>query len=215
MPRPSRSRAALPVLPPASPSEPRSDASAVASDVKQLMAAGDRDGARERFTALVDLQHRRALRIAYHYLRDADDAAEAVQDAFLKVFVHIASYSELRPFEVWFTRILINGCLDRRKARGRRLKWSIPMADASPNRPLDPPSSSPTPEQRMLTLASAGDVSAALAKLPARQREVFVLRYLGDQTPGEVSATLGLSEATVRVHLFRAIRRLRTLLERS
>ena len=214
MPRHSSSRAALPVFPPASPADPGTGASAVASDVKRLMASGNRDGARDRFTALVDLQHRRALRIAYHYLRDADDAAEAVQDAFLKVFVHIATYSESRPFEIWFARILINGCLDRLKARGRRLKWTIPMTDASPARPLDPASSAPTPEQRMLTLARAGDVSAALAQLPARQREVFVLRYLGDQTPTEVGATLGLSEATVRVHLFRAIRRLRTLLER-
>ncbi len=214
MPRRSSSPAPLP-RPEARPSsDPRTAASAVASDVKRLMASGNRDGAQERFTALVDLQHRRALGIAYHYLRDADDAAEAVQDAFLKVFVHIAAYSESRPFEVWFIRILINGCLDRRKARGRRLKWTIPMAEASPARPLEPASSAPTPEQRMLTLARAGDVGAALAKLPARQREVFVLRYLGDQTPTDVSATLGLSEATVRVHLFRAIRRLRTLLER-
>jgi RNA polymerase sigma factor CnrH len=214
MPRRSNSRAALPGSPLISTDEPRTHASSLASDVKRLMASGDRDDARERFTALVDLQHRRALRIAYHYLRDADDAAEAVQDAFLKVFVHIATYSESRPFEVWFTRVLVNACLDRRKARGRRLRWSIPMADASPARPLDPPSTAPTPEQRMLTLARAGEVSAALAKLPARQREVFVLRYVGHQTPGDVSATLGLSEATVRVHLFRAIRRLRTLLER-
>lgn len=214
MPRRSHSPAPLP-RPEACPSsDSRTDASAVASDVKRLLASGNRDGAHERFTALVDLQHRRALRIAYHYLRDADDAAEAVQDAFLKVFVHIATYSESRPFEIWFTRILINACLDRRKARGRRLKWTIPMTDASPARPLDPASSAPTPEQRMLTLARAGDVSAALAQLPARQREVFVLRYLGDQTPTEVGATLGLSAATVRVHLFRALRRLRTLLDR-
>ena len=214
MPRRSSSPAPLPRPETFPSSDPPTGASAVARDVKRLMAAGDREGAGERFTALVDLQHRRALGIAYHYLQDADDAAEAVQDAFLKVFVHIAAYSESRPFEAWFIRILINGCLDRRKARGRRLKWTIPMAEASPARPLDPASSAPTPEQRMLTLAHAGDVGAALAKLPARQREVFVLRYLGDQTAGDVSATLGLSEATVRVHLFRAIRRLRTLLER-
>ena len=214
MPRRSSSPAPLPRPEACQSSDPRTDASAVANDVKRLMAAGNRDGAHERFTALVDLQHRRALRIAYHYLRDADDAAEAVQDAFLKVFVHIATYSESRPLEIWFARILINASLDRRKARGRRLTWTIPMTDASPARPLDPASSAPTPEQRMLTLARAGDVSAALAQLPARQRGVFVLRYLGDQTPTEVGATLGLSAATVRVHLFRALRRLRTLLER-
>ena len=53
------------------------------------------------------------------------DADEAVQDAFVKVFSHIGSYREAWPFEVWFTRILINGCLDRRKARSRRDRWFV------------------------------------------------------------------------------------------
>ena len=53
------------------------------------------------------------------------EADEAVQDAFVKVFSHIGSYREAWPFEVWFTRILINGCLDRRKARRRRDRWFV------------------------------------------------------------------------------------------
>ena len=57
------------------------------------------------------------MRIAYQYLHDAADADEAVQDAFSRCSAHIGSYREAWPFEVWFTRILINGCLDRRKAR--------------------------------------------------------------------------------------------------
>ena len=84
------------------------------------------DEARERFGGLVAIHQRRALRIAYQYLRDAAEADEAVQDAFVKVFAHIGSYREAWPFEVWFTRILINGCLDRRKARARRERWFAP-----------------------------------------------------------------------------------------
>jgi RNA polymerase sigma-70 factor (ECF subfamily) len=101
--------------------------SAIAADVKALMLAGDRDAARERFAALVAGQQRRAVRLAYQYLRDTHDADEAVQDAFLKVFTHITTYREDLPFEVWFTRILVNACLDLRKARARRLRWVLPM----------------------------------------------------------------------------------------
>src|SRR5215218_10745561 len=104
--------------------------SELAASVKALVVAGERDAARERFAELVDRQQRRALRIAYHYLRDAHDADEAVQDAFVKVFTHITTYRQHLPFEVWFTRILVNGCLDLRKARARRLRWSLPMAPA-------------------------------------------------------------------------------------
>src|SRR4029078_11641222 len=86
-----------------------------------------RDSAREWCAQLGATQHRRAVRIAYQYLRDAHDADEAVQDAFLKVFTHIRSYREELPFEVWFTRILGNACLDVRKARARRLRWVLPL----------------------------------------------------------------------------------------
>src|SRR5262245_586225 len=109
---------------------PTSKDSELAASVKALVVAGDRDAARERFADLVARQQRRAVRIAYNYLRDAHDADEAVQDAFLKVFTHIASYREEYPFEVWFTRILVNGCLDLRKARARRLRWALPMPSA-------------------------------------------------------------------------------------
>src|SRR4029079_16290358 len=102
-----------------------SDDSKLAIEIRGLVELGEMDEARERFTALVTLHQRRASRIAYQYLRDASDADEAVQDAFLKVFTHITSYREAWPFEVWFTRILINGCLDRRKARGRRDRWFV------------------------------------------------------------------------------------------
>ena len=112
--------------------------SELAGAIKALVVAGERDAARERFADLVASQQRRALRIAYQYLRDAHDADEAVQDAFVKVFTHITTYREDLPFEVWFTRILVNGCLDMRKSRARRLRWSLPMSATPESRPTDP-----------------------------------------------------------------------------
>src|SRR5471032_1169076 len=100
----------------------------VAIDVKAFQAAGQTDQARERYAELVTRHQRRALRIAYHYLRDAADADEAVQDAFIKAYLHLGTFREELPFEIWFTRILINGCLDRLKARRRRERWLAPPA---------------------------------------------------------------------------------------
>src|SRR5262249_32851863 len=100
---------------------------AAASAVKASQAAGEQAEARERYAELVARHQRRASRIAYHYLRDAAEADEAVQDAFVKAYQHLASFREELPFDVWFTRILINGCLDRIKARTRRERWLLPM----------------------------------------------------------------------------------------
>src|SRR5919197_3189190 len=101
--------------------------STAASAVKALQAEGRHADARERFAELVGRHQRRASRIAFHYLRDAAEADEAVQDAFVKAHQHLTSFREELPFDVWFTRILINGCLDRIKARKRREKWLVPM----------------------------------------------------------------------------------------
>jgi RNA polymerase sigma-70 factor, ECF subfamily len=199
----------------AAPLAPLSRDSQLAAEIKGLVASGERDAARERYGDLVARQQRRAVRIAYHYLRDAHDADEAVQDAFIKVFTHITSYREDLPFEVWFTRILVNACLDLRKSRSRRLRWAVPMSSTADMPSNDPATPEPTPEQRLVSRDRAKEITAAVDSLPDRQRTVFTLCHVAEQTTAEVSQALGLSEATVRVHLFRAVRKLRRLLERD
>ena len=195
------------------PLAPLSRDSQLAGEIKGLVTSGDRDAARERYGELVARQQRRAVRIGYHYLRDAHDADEAVQDAFIKVFTHITSYREDLPFEVWFTRILVNACLDLRKSRARRLRWAVPMSSTSDIPAVDPVAREPSPEQRLVSKERTDEITAAVDALPDRQRTVFTLCHLAEQTTAEVSQALGLSEATVRVHLFRAVRKLRRLLE--
>lgn len=187
--------------------------SELAGAIKALVVAGDRDLARERFADLVASQQRRALRIAFQYLRDGHDADEAVQDAFVKVFTHITTYREDLPFEVWFTRILVNGCLDMRKARARRMRWALPMATPAEQPGAEPVAPQQSPEQRLVSSERGQQIAAAVEQLPDRQRTVFTLCHIAEQSTAEVSQALGLSEATVRVHLFRAVRKLRTLLE--
>jgi RNA polymerase sigma-70 factor (ECF subfamily) len=188
----------------------------VAVDVKALQATGRTEEARERFSELVGRHQRRAARIAFHYLRDAADADEAVQDAFVKSYLHLGTFREDLPFEVWFTRILINGCLDRLKARRRRERWMAPTPTDALGNERDPaeylPSRGPSPEDEVLHGERRAQLSAALAKLPERQRMIFMLSHFDGRTSREVSAMTGLNESTVRVHLFRAIRRLRSLL---
>jgi RNA polymerase sigma-70 factor, ECF subfamily len=192
---------------------PVSDDTRIAIEVRELVERGAMDDARERFAELVALHQRRASRIAYQYLRDVAEADEAVQDAFVKVFSRITSYREAWPFEVWFTRILINGCLDRRKARSRRDRWFAGggiSAAAEARASMAQPDRDP--EHQALARERRARVAAAIDRLDGRQRTIFMLCHFGDCTPREVSAMTGLNESTVRVHLFRAARKLRALL---
>lgn len=190
-----------------------SDDTRLAVEVRRLVEHGMLDEARDRFAGLVMAQQRRALRIAYQYLRDSSDADEAVQDAFVKSFSHIGSYREAWPFEVWFTRILINGCLDRRKARARRDRWVVPADETFEDAPATVGGTvAPDPEARLLARERRSRLAAAIDRLDGRQRTVFMLCHFADRSPREVSAMTGISESTVRVHLFRAARKLRSIL---
>src|SRR6185295_5839733 len=148
-----------------------------ASAVKSLQAQGNHAEARERYAELVARHQRRAGRIAYHYLRDAAEADEAVQDAFVKAYHHLGSFREDLPFDVWFTRILINGCLDRIKARKRRERWIVTIAA----RPTSPSGDGTTmerdvtervaspglsPEETLLGRERRREIATALARLP-------------------------------------------------
>lgn len=192
-----------------------SAASQLAADIKGLWLAGERDAARERFGSLVTLLQRRALRVAYHYLRDAADADEVVQDAFVKVFLHIEQYREDLPFDVWFTRIVVNACLDRLKSRARQQRWIVSTTtEDQDERPVEQvPATDPSSEHRLLVRERWQLVADAVAGLPDRQRLVFTLSHVDERSAAEISAATGMSPATVRVHLFRALRKLRTLLK--
>ncbi len=187
------------------------DASAVAADIKGLLEAGHRDAAAERFGDLVGLWQRRAVRLAYYYLGNAADADEAVQDAFVKVYAHMPSFRADLPFDAWFTRILVNTCLDRLKSR-RRTPGASP-ADVLAADALDTvPGHEPSPERRLLAESAWHAVSEAVRGLPTRQREAFMLCHLEEASPGDAARILGMNPATLRVHLFRALRKLRGVL---
>jgi RNA polymerase sigma-70 factor (ECF subfamily) len=87
------------------------------------------------------------------------------------------------------------------------------MSATSEVAPAEPTAPDPSPEQRLVSRERATEITAAVDSLPDRQRTVFTLCHVAEQTTAEVSQTLGLSEATVRVHLFRAVRKLRRLLD--
>ena len=186
----------------------------LAASVKACLAADDPEGARELYSDLVRRHQRRATRIALYYLRDCADADEAVQDAFVKAYTHLTSFEYGRSFEVWFTRILVNSCLDRVKSRNRRSRWMVAAEDLGDANPMDRAATPGhwSPEARALERERGVSLMDAIARLPERQRTVVVLSQLEGATTREVSEMTGLRETTIRVHLFRALRRLRTLL---
>ena len=186
----------------------------LAAAVKAHLAAGEGAAARTLYGEMVRRHQRKATRIALYYLRESADADEAVQDAFVKAYTHLQDFEYGRSFEVWFTRILVNSCLDRVKARSRRARWMVAADDLGDSSPLDRvavPRES-TPEALALRRERGERLMDAIERLPERQRTVILLSQIEGASTREVSEMTGLRETTIRVHLFRALRRLRSLL---
>lgn len=185
----------------------------MAAEVQALVDTGQRDTARERFGVLVGLLQRRATRLACAYLGDPADADEAVQDAFVRLFLHIGAYRSGHPVEPWFTRMVVTACLDRLRSRTRRRWLALASDDAATLRAVDTTASAaPGAEAQLLRTEQLGRIAREMRQLPARQRLVVTLAHAGGLTASEIAEVTGMAPATVRVHLFRALARLRHLL---
>jgi RNA polymerase sigma-70 factor (ECF subfamily) len=196
-----------------SPEPASSQIQLLACQAHELVLSDREDAARAAYDELVVLLQRRASRIAYHYLRNPEEADEAVQDAFVKAYVNLRSYKEYLPFDAWFARILVNSCLDRLKKQRRRDRWHASWDTVQGEPRPEPVATGISPEHQVVASEVQRSLGQAIDRLPDRQRLVVLLMHLEGRTPREVSAITGLNESTVRVHLFRAIRRLRRWLE--
>jgi RNA polymerase sigma-70 factor (ECF subfamily) len=162
---------------------------------------------------LADVE-RKALRMAQIALRHEEDALDAVQDAMMQL---VRRYGD-RPGDEWrplFFRILQNRIRDtqrRRTVRGRVMAW-MPWSgedDDSTTDAIDTaPDSAPGPAAHAEGDQIAVALEAALQRLPARQREAFLLRNLQGMDVAETAAAMGCSEGSVKTHYSRAVQSLR------
>jgi len=168
----------------------------------------------EQFLASVE---KRAFKIAQLGLRNDDDALDAVQDAMMKLVQSYASRGaeEWRPL---FYRILTNRIHDlqrRRTVRGRIMAW-LPARDAEDDEDFDPvaqaPSREPLPEKRLQLDEAIGVLEHAVAALPARQQQAFLLRNFEGLDVAQTASAMGCSEGSVKTHYFRALETLRARL---
>jgi RNA polymerase sigma-70 factor (ECF subfamily) len=168
----------------------------------------------DQFLASVE---KRAFKIAQLGLRNDDDALDAVQDSMMKL---VQSYAA-RPVDEWrplFYRILANRVRDmqrRRTVRGRIMAW-LPVGNADDDEEYDPIAQAPSPEvnpARRLELDEAiGVLEIAVAELPPRQQQAFLLRNFEGLDVAETASAMGCSEGSVKTHYFRALENLRARL---
>jgi RNA polymerase sigma-70 factor (ECF subfamily) len=175
----------------------------------ERFAAGDRAALDELFRRYRSV----AFRVAYRLLGREPDALDAVQDAFVKALTNLEKFRGHSSFKTWLLRIVCNAALDmgrQRKRDGWNDRQTLGQSDAGPERfgPANLPPADAGLERADLRRV----IDAALAQLPAPQRQTFVLHVDGELSYREVADTLGISIGTVMSRLFYARQKLKTLL---
>jgi RNA polymerase sigma-70 factor (ECF subfamily) len=160
---------------------------------------------------------RRALRFAEIAVRDRDEALDLVQDAMIRLARNYAGH----PEEEWtplFYRILQNGIRDwhrRQAVRNRVMTWFGRASDAEDD--YDPVAQAPdpmgrTPDEQLETRQAMQKLEHAVAALPARQREAFMLRTFEGLDVAATAVAMGCTEGSVKTHYSRAVHTLRDML---
>ena len=163
------------------------------------------------FDLLVARYQARAYRLAWSLLRNAEDARDVSQDAFIRVWEAAGRFRGDARFSTWFYRILVNVCLDH-KRRGRwwtRLVTRDDERDADESLVERQPAPGPDPGDQVTEAETMERLWEAVHRLSPQQRTAVILYGQEHLSTPEIAEVLGLAEPTVRVHLHRAVAALR------
>jgi RNA polymerase sigma-70 factor, ECF subfamily len=164
----------------------------------------------QALAALVDQFAATLYRVAFSVLRNAADAEDAVQEAFVRVLRHRESLDEVRDHRVWLIRIVWNIVLDRK----RRAKTRPETDDVSElARVL--PASGLGADDRAIAAQHHTHVLRCVDQLPAKERQVLMLSAFDELSSVEIADVLGITESSVRSRLFRARNLMAGLLNHS
>ena len=154
----------------------------------------------EHFERLVNQYQPSLLRTCYMYLRDQEQAKDAVQETFFKAYRNLGTFRGESAEKTWLMKIAVNTCHDMRKTA-----WSLHM-DRRVTPEMLPEASVPFEEFEEGLIVE-------VMNLPLKLREVVLLYYYQNMDTNEIAETLGIARSSVSGRLQRARKKLRDVLE--
>jgi len=170
------------------------------SEVIQRVLAGDRAA----FDVLVRQYQERIYRLGYRMTRNAEDAKDLAQEAFVQAYRSLGSFQQRSSFSTWLYRISMNLCLNHLKSAGRMNPAEVggSLPDQRPNSMDD-----------ILTDERDRTLAAAIEALPPQQKATLTLRVYQGLSHREIAEVLECSEGTAKANYFHAVRALQRRLK--
>ena len=185
----------------------REEGRGAAAELIRRAQAGDSTA----FDQLIVAHQRRALGLAWRLLGNAEDASDATQEAFLRVFRHLDKFDASLDFAGWLYRIVVNACNDLARRRGSRFSSYEAALESGA---LAEPASPHDVESAAMAAEEQARILRALAQLTEKERAAIVLRDLEGLPTEEVARILGSSPTTVRSQISSARVKLRAFREK-
>lgn len=188
---------------------PGSDADAI-----RAVLAGDVD----RYAELVDKYQAPAIRLAYSFLGNYEDARDVSQDAFVSAYRSLSRFQSRAKFSTWLYRIVVNACKDAARRRAGRPRvvaraGSPPDADGDDSLFVDAPDPCAGPGETLVNRELGRRITQAIRQLPMKQQTAFMLHHVHGLALEETAEVMACRVGTVKTHVFRAAAALRAQLE--
>lgn len=174
-----------------------------------------KNGDRDAFNELFEQYQSKVINIAYGMLSDRDDATDAAQEVFIKVYRNIASFKENSSLSTWIYRITSNVCNDFLRKRMRSASTVSISTGFDDDKEMDIPDNSPLPEEYAEHNEAQRAVRKAISELSDEYREIITLYDVHDMSYENISAVLKCPVGTVKSRLNRARSALKKKLSES
>jgi RNA polymerase sigma-70 factor (ECF subfamily) len=173
-------------------------------DPHAALIAQAQAGERAAFDQLMTLHQQRVVTLAWRLLGTREDARDAAQEAFLRVYRHLRKYNPAQPFQAWLYRIVVNVCRDLQRQRQRHVGVALEDEQVAALTSDDDSEAAALAAQERVWLLRA------LATLSEKERAAIVLRDLEGLPTEEVAQLLGSSATTVRSQISAGRTKLKT-----
>ena len=177
----------------------------------KAMALALQQGDEAIFGEIVTRFQGRVYSVAYRFTANREDALDVTQEVLLRVYQKIHTWKPTGHFGAWVMRVATNTAIDHVRKAQRKKKFMVVSGETL----IESHADAMTPEKALRTIEISEAVYEAMDALSTAQRKVFVLRHYEHMPLRDIAKVLDCSVGSVKVHLYRALRKLRVELSES
>jgi RNA polymerase sigma-70 factor (ECF subfamily) len=138
-------------------------------------------------------------------IRNREEVEDLTQEAFIKAFTSLISFNEEFSFSTWLYKIATNNAIDYvRKKKLQTFSINKPIESDENDYSFELPDPEPEPDQELIAAQRKKMLEDAMDSLPAKYRQVILMRHVDEKEYSEIAKTLKLPLGTVKAHIFRA-----------